>query len=127
MIALDVPANIAAIGELRIERAIFAIGERSPRLDQGVREDQFSIDAQLAEDRLILAGNTENSMRGSHRSLGHESADAGLEDHFAIDNDEFFIEKKLHGFAEDLPFKFEAFAFDVINAIDSDVDVEDIL
>lgn len=56
-----------------------------------------------------------------------EGAQAGAEDDFIVDDDEFFIEEHLDGLGEDLAFKLLAFLFDVGSGVFADVDVEDVL
>lgn len=56
-----------------------------------------------------------------------EAGDAGFEDDFVVDDDEFFVEVELDGFGEGLGFEGEAVAFDVVEGVGADVDVEDVL
>ena len=56
-----------------------------------------------------------------------EALDAGTEDDFVIDDNEFFVEEHLDGGGEGGGFEELAFAFDVGGGIGADVDVKDIL
>src|SRR5687768_7649284 len=56
-----------------------------------------------------------------------EPAHPGLEDDFALDDDQLFVEEQFYGPGEDVGFEGEAFFLDVLEGVGADVDMEDVL